>query len=159
RADGRRTEVRRARDGGARTPQRSPRRGEQRRDHRAGRRRRFRVRVIRRWVRCWCRARPRLGRRRRSVDVRLLLRLPRRSARARPERTLAKFDALEDVKETLRRQLAAVVLAAHDSFLKVRRAALSGGPSSGVEAPKVARKAPCPCGSGKKYKRCCGDRA
>jgi uncharacterized protein YecA (UPF0149 family) len=22
--------------------------------------------------------------------------------------------------------------------------------------PKVGRNAPCPCGSGKKYKRCCG---
>jgi preprotein translocase subunit SecA len=24
------------------------------------------------------------------------------------------------------------------------------------EAPKVGRNAPCPCGSGKKYKNCCG---
>ena len=24
------------------------------------------------------------------------------------------------------------------------------------EKPKVGRNAPCPCGSGKKYKRCCG---
>jgi preprotein translocase subunit SecA len=24
------------------------------------------------------------------------------------------------------------------------------------EAPKVGRNDPCPCGSGKKYKKCCG---
>jgi uncharacterized protein YecA (UPF0149 family) len=24
------------------------------------------------------------------------------------------------------------------------------------EAPKVGRNEPCPCGSGKKYKKCCG---
>ena len=24
--------------------------------------------------------------------------------------------------------------------------------------PKVGRNAPCPCGSGKKYKKCCGNR-
>ena len=24
------------------------------------------------------------------------------------------------------------------------------------DAPKVGRNDPCPCGSGKKYKRCCG---
>ena len=23
-------------------------------------------------------------------------------------------------------------------------------------APKIARNAPCPCGSGRKYKKCCG---
>jgi uncharacterized protein len=27
------------------------------------------------------------------------------------------------------------------------------------EAPKVGRNDPCPCGSGKKYKKCCGRRA
>ncbi len=25
-----------------------------------------------------------------------------------------------------------------------------------IAAPKISRNAPCPCGSGKKYKRCCG---
>ena len=29
-------------------------------------------------------------------------------------------------------------------------------PPKQAPAPKVARNAPCPCGSGKKYKRCCG---
>ncbi|MEJ7730449.1 MAG: UPF0149 family protein [Polyangiaceae bacterium] len=72
-----------------------------------------------------------------------------------PEETLDKFEKLGDVKDTLRRQLGAVVAAARDSFLEVRRAPLSGVPAA---APTVARKAPCPCGSGKKYKRCCADR-
>ncbi|MHC4705009.1 MAG: SEC-C metal-binding domain-containing protein [Planctomycetota bacterium] len=25
-----------------------------------------------------------------------------------------------------------------------------------LETPKVGRNEPCPCGSGKKYKKCCG---
>jgi hypothetical protein len=29
-------------------------------------------------------------------------------------------------------------------------------PSEPNSAPKIARNAPCPCGSGRKYKRCCG---
>ncbi len=29
-------------------------------------------------------------------------------------------------------------------------------PSFIREAPKAGRNDPCPCGSGKKYKRCCG---
>jgi preprotein translocase subunit SecA len=32
---------------------------------------------------------------------------------------------------------------------------LSGGAAE-REAPKVGRNDPCPCGSGKKYKKCCG---
>jgi uncharacterized protein len=76
-----------------------------------------------------------------------------------PDETLAKFDALGDVKETTRRQLAAVVVAAHDSFRRVRRATLSSAiPATARRPSSVARKAPCPCGSGKKYKRCCFDR-
>jgi hypothetical protein len=33
---------------------------------------------------------------------------------------------------------------------------LPAGPPPIVGGPKVERNAPCPCGSGKKYKRCCG---
>jgi uncharacterized protein YecA (UPF0149 family) len=29
-------------------------------------------------------------------------------------------------------------------------------PAARREAPKVGRNDPCPCGSGKKYKNCCG---
>ena len=31
-----------------------------------------------------------------------------------------------------------------------------GGPAPVRAGPKVGRNDPCPCGSGKKYKRCCG---
>lgn len=38
-----------------------------------------------------------------------------------------------------------------------RRAADSAsGKTSGNENPKISRNAPCPCGSGRKYKKCCG---
>ena len=32
----------------------------------------------------------------------------------------------------------------------------TGGGTIQRESPRVGRNAPCPCGSGKKYKRCCG---
>jgi preprotein translocase subunit SecA len=38
-----------------------------------------------------------------------------------------------------------------------RAAAVRHDAGPGVRSkPKVGRNAPCPCGSGKKYKRCCG---
>jgi preprotein translocase subunit SecA len=44
-------------------------------------------------------------------------------------------------------------------MLNQQQAAASGGTGSSQvkrEAPKVGRNDPCPCGSGKKYKKCCG---
>ena len=44
-------------------------------------------------------------------------------------------------------------------FTKEQQAALYKKEKSShtiVKAPKVGRKDPCPCGSGKKYKKCCG---
>jgi hypothetical protein len=32
-------------------------------------------------------------------------------------------------------------------------------PSAHPSAPKISRNGPCPCGSGKKYKKCCGEAA
>jgi len=32
-------------------------------------------------------------------------------------------------------------------------------PSARPSAPKISRNGPCPCGSGKKYKKCCGQAA
>jgi hypothetical protein len=76
-----------------------------------------------------------------------------------PTEALAKFDALGDVKETVRRDLDAIVVAAHESLLKVRRAALpQRDPIAAAPKRKVGRNPPSPCGSGKKYKRCCNDR-
>ncbi len=36
------------------------------------------------------------------------------------------------------------------------RTVRNGPPPARVAAPKVGRNEPCPCGSGKKYKHCCG---
>ena len=38
----------------------------------------------------------------------------------------------------------------------VMRAAAASVPGGQVRAAKVGRNAPCPCGSGKKFKKCCG---
>ena len=48
-----------------------------------------------------------------------------------------------------------------DSFLESVRyfglgALLGAEPTIKLDKPKVGRNDPCPCGSGKKYKRCCG---
>lgn len=46
-----------------------------------------------------------------------------------------------------------VSVVAIDQFWKSRR----GVPSATIQSgPKIGRNAPCPCGSGKKYKKCCG---
>lgn len=43
----------------------------------------------------------------------------------------------------------------------LREAELHGAPAHdedrGPARPRISRNAPCPCGSGKKYKRCCAD--
>lgn len=72
-----------------------------------------------------------------------------------PAATLAKFDALGDVKDTMRRDLLKVVAETHDCFLKYRREALASHRHAPARAARVGRNEPCPCGSGKKYKRCC----
>ncbi len=67
----------------------------------------------------------------------------------------------EDVKESaLTVEGAAVILGPTQAIIEAFDAALSGkrpGQQLGPvvrEAPKVGRNEPCPCGSGKKYKRC-----
>jgi uncharacterized protein len=77
-----------------------------------------------------------------------------------PNHTFAKLEAVPDAKETLRRDLDAVIAATHESFLKVRRAAFEPHVHAPVlrRTARVGRNEPCPCGSGKKFKRCCIDR-
>ena len=76
-----------------------------------------------------------------------------------PKDTLAKFDAEPDAKLTIRRDIHKIFVTTHDSFLKLRRAAISPpAPSSPAPGARVGRNDACPCGSGKKYKRCCLDR-
>ena len=53
--------------------------------------------------------------------------------------------------------MAAGLLGAYQYFRTQREADLSVHvPEAQRKAPKVGRNDPCPCGSGKKYKRCCG---
>jgi len=67
----------------------------------------------------------------------------------------------EDVREDAMKQETAeiifpptqVILEAFDAAIEGRRPGEKIGPI--VKAPKVGRNEPCPCGSGKKYKRCC----
>jgi uncharacterized protein YecA (UPF0149 family) len=40
--------------------------------------------------------------------------------------------------------------------LKEELQVLDGHPPPALRLIKVGRNAPCPCGSGKKYKKCCG---
>lgn len=53
-------------------------------------------------------------------------------------------------------------LSMHEYWEPVRRALVPAGAGESGPVPfrhalpKVGRNAPCPCGSGKKYKRCCG---
>jgi preprotein translocase subunit SecA len=42
-----------------------------------------------------------------------------------------------------------------DALDELRAAASPSGPGNGSQR-KVGRNDPCPCGSGKKYKKCCG---
>ena len=76
-----------------------------------------------------------------------------------PPATLEKFDALGDVKDTMRRDLLTVVAETHDSFLKYRHDALSTHRHRPARVERVGRNEPCPCGSGKKYKHCHGQPA
>jgi hypothetical protein len=69
----------------------------------------------------------------------------------------------EDVRgEALTEDVAAVVaptvqivIEAFDAALSGRRLGLPRAPAR-PKGPKVGRNEPCPCGSGKKHKRCCG---
>lgn len=52
--------------------------------------------------------------------------------------------------------------ALHEHFRPAREHSFNPGGSVQTlplrqDAPKVGRNDPCPCGSGKKFKRCCGD--
>jgi uncharacterized protein len=76
-----------------------------------------------------------------------------------PEDMRAELDAQPDAKLTLCRDLDGIIAATHESFLKVRRAAFSRAAPTQSPVARVGRNETCPCGSGKKYKRCCIDRA
>jgi uncharacterized protein len=62
-----------------------------------------------------------------------------------------------ELREEVIVRMAAGLVRAYGYFLSQRRAhaATSVSPKPGRSA-KIGRNAPCPCGSGKKYKNCCG---
>jgi uncharacterized protein len=63
----------------------------------------------------------------------------------------------EEARSTICRQMGSLVIAARDSFLRYRQAAATAQDSSARRSmPRVGRNESCPCGSGKKYKKCCG---
>jgi len=60
-------------------------------------------------------------------------------------------------REQLQVGMIAGVLQLYRAFAPERRAAARGIAANPFPAaPKVGRNAPCPCGSGKKFKKCCG---
>jgi hypothetical protein len=75
-----------------------------------------------------------------------------------PPDALAKFDATPDTKDVIRRYLAATVVTTHKTFVEARRASLAQQHHAPAHSPRIGRNDPCPCGSGKKFKRCCIDR-
>ncbi len=76
-----------------------------------------------------------------------------------PAPMLAKLEAMNDPKLLTRQNLGAIVKSTHESFRKLRQAALPKAPTvARASAARVGRNEPCPCGSGKKYKRCCINR-
>ena len=60
----------------------------------------------------------------------------------------------QETKDNLRRDMGALVMAVYDSVGAQRQ---GGAGQGGSRASRVGRNDPCPCGSGKKYKKCCVD--
>jgi len=60
-------------------------------------------------------------------------------------------------REEFSKQIPASVGYIYKFWAPQRRAADSAsGKISEIETPKISRNAPCPCGSGRKFKKCCG---
>lgn len=97
-------------------------------------------------------------------DWQPLLSTPQGQAWFRPIALLGEDDFSVDQDELtktptmraeLARQIPQAVLDIHAHWLPLRRAAHQRELAKSMQ-PKVGRNEPCPCGSGKKFKRCCG---
>jgi len=67
------------------------------------------------------------------------------------------FDALQTMSEIEIQQLQQSIRPRLEKLYRhFRKPVISTGTPFVHSAPKVGRNAPCPCGSGKKYKKCCG---
>lgn len=63
----------------------------------------------------------------------------------------------EERRELLLSELSVGAKKIYKYFEPHRRMTASTGKTFKRETPKVGRNEPCPCGSGRQYKRCCGD--
>ena len=75
------------------------------------------------------------------------------------EPTWPETPVTEELREELEALMGAGAGRAYHRFAAERRAAARLSREVGTvrrEAPKVGRNEPCPCGSGRKYKQCCG---
>lgn len=64
-----------------------------------------------------------------------------------------------DPKQYFRDQITAMIATTCDTFAKYRTAGAPEPPVAHQHHVRVGRNQPCPCGSGRKYKRCCAGRA
>lgn len=78
---------------------------------------------------------------------------------AKPEDFGVDAAELEARKIALRERMPAIVIAAAREFAAKRTASAPPQRRAPVRAVRVGRNEPCPCGSGKKWKKCCGARA
>lgn len=84
------------------------------------------------------------------------------------DEAIAKHRAIPETEALIRNQMMGILAATHSSFRKFRqdlasaqaalRAAAAATTRVATSASRVGRNDPCPCASGKKYKRCCLDR-
>ncbi len=72
-----------------------------------------------------------------------------------PPDELEELNANPDIQSELCSQLGELVSDAYD-FIRERGAATASHPPIRREGPRIGRNDPCPCGSGKKFKKCCG---
>ena len=101
----------------------------------------------------------------RAGDARDFGQQARRLLRERPTATVSRRLELADpddgpaaVRETTTLDFGAEGLPLHQ-FPDVIRAVRARPPGTATRSVKVGRTAPCPCGSGKKFKKCCGSPA
>jgi uncharacterized protein YecA (UPF0149 family) len=65
--------------------------------------------------------------------------------------------AFAEGRQVILRDLGRIVITTYSSFAKYRVPTASPPSQARPGAVRVGRNEPCPCGSGKKYKRCCLD--
>lgn len=71
-----------------------------------------------------------------------------------PPEMLAELDTSEETREVTRKLTGTLVMEAH-RLSKAHRSGATASAASPRSSPRVGRNDPCPCGSGKKSKRCC----